>query len=298
MIVAEQKPVDELIKYIEGCKNVLIAACGTCVTVCMAGGEKEARELAALLEAKSLSDMGEADINELNKDSGDLKTEANGLNKDNSDIETNVNQMNKDHNGLKTETNGLNKDSGNIKNTGVTENAERWKNSGGKRRKLTVRVVVPKRQCDMEFLDDIAGSADGVDVILSMGCGAGVQYMAERFSKIPVLPAVNTRFIGVARDIGVWTEMCQGCGECILERTGGVCPVSRCSKSNFNGPCGGSSNGKCEIAPDVDCGWQLIYNRLKELGRLDRLYEIIEPKDWRTSRDGGPRKVEKKEVQL
>ncbi len=113
-----------------------------------------------------------------------------------------------------------------------------------------------------------------------------------------VLPAVNTRFIGVTRDVGVWTEMCQGCGDCVLERTGGVCPVSRCSKSNFNGPCGGSSGGKCEIDPGVDCGWQLIYDRLKELGRLEKLYEIIEPKDWRSSRDGGPRRLEKKEVRI
>ena len=220
MIVAEQKPLKEIIKSLEGFEKVIIAACGTCVTVCMAGGEKEALKIASILEL----------------------------------------------------------------------------NGKEKKAPISIKVVTPKRQCDVEFLDDLKEEFADCDVILSMGCGAGVQFMAERFRGKPVLPAVNTKFIGVARDVGVWTEMCQGCGECILEKTGGVCPVARCSKSNFNGPCGGSSNGKCEIDPGIDCGWQLIYDRLKELGRLEKLYEIIEPKDWRTSRDGGPRRVEKKEI--
>lgn len=222
MIVAEQKPLEEIIRSLEGFEKVVIAGCGTCVTVCMAGGEKEALKLAAVLEL----------------------------------------------------------------------------NRTDKTAPMKVKVITPKRQCDVEFLDDVADEFADADVILSMGCGAGVQFMAERFRGKLVLPAVNTKFIGVARDIGVWTEMCQGCGTCILEKTGGVCPVARCSKSNFNGPCGGSMDGKCEIDPGVDCGWQLIYDRLKELGRVEKLYEIIEPKDWRTSRDGGPRRVEKKEMRL
>jgi len=222
LIVAEQKPIEEIISSIEGFKNIVIAACGTCVTVCMAGGEKEALKLASVLEVQRRENGSE----------------------------------------------------------------------------MPVKVVTPKRQCDMEFLDDAADEFEGADAIISMGCGAGVQFLAERFRSKPVLPGVNTKFIGVAREIGVWTEMCQGCGDCILERTGGVCPVARCSKSNFNGPCGGSSNGKCEVDPGTDCGWQLIYDRLKELGRLYRMYDIMEPKDWRSSRDGGPRRVEKKEVRL
>jgi len=222
MIVAEQKPVKEIIESLEGFRRILIASCGTCVTVCMAGGEKEAVELKSLLDI-------------WNKETG-------------------------------------------------TEN--------------DINVVVPKRQCDVEFLDEIAVEAENADVILSMACGAGVQFMAERFPAKVVLPALNTKFMGVTRDVGLWTEMCQGCGNCILEKTGGVCPVTRCSKSNFNGPCGGSSGGKCEIDGNVDCGWQLIYDRLKALGRLDRLYEITDVRDWRTSRDGGPRKVEKKDMMV
>ncbi|MDF2522854.1 MAG: Methylene-tetrahydrofolate reductase subunit MetV [Clostridiales bacterium] len=218
MIVAEQKPLEEIIQSLNGFKKIAIAACGTCVTVCMAGGEKEALKLASMLE------LGDSE--------------------------------------------------------------------------KTLKVVTLKRQCDIEFLDDKSDELIDADVILSMGCGAGVQFMAERFRGKLVLPAINTKFIGVTRDVGVWTEMCQGCGSCILEKTGGVCPVARCSKSNFNGPCGGSSKGKCEIDPGIDCGWQLIYDRLKELGRLEKIYEIEEPKDWRTSRDGGPRRLEKKDMRI
>jgi hypothetical protein len=90
--------------------------------------------------------------------------------------------------------------------------------------------------------------------------------------------------------------MCQGCGNCLLAKTGGVCPVTRCSKINFNGPCGGSAAGKCEIDPDTDCAWQLIYDRLKRLGRVEKLLEISEIRDWRTARDGGPRSVRRDDV--
>jgi len=158
-----------------------------------------------------------------------------------------------------------------------------------------IRVVNLQRQCDREFFEAADEDAAWADAVLSMGCGAGVQFMAERYSK-PVIPALNTRFIGVNRDVGYWTEVCQGCGDCVLEKTGGICPVARCSKSIFNGPCGGSSGGKCEINPDTDCAWQLIYDRLKTLGRLDRLYETIPPRDWSLSRDGGPRRIRRSDV--
>ena len=222
MIVAEQKPLEEILKSIEGYDNIAIAACGTCVTVCMAGGENEALKLKSAIELEA-------------KEKG---------------------------------------------------------------KSINITVVTPKRQCDMEFLEEVLEDIEDVQAVLSLGCGAGVQFMAEKLKGMPVLPGLNTKFMGVTRDVGLWTEMCQGCGNCILERTGGVCPVTRCAKSNFNGPCGGSSNGKCEIDPDTDCAWQLIFDRMKELGKVDQLYEIIEPRDWRSSRDGGPRKIEKKEVQL
>ena len=124
-----------------------------------------------------------------------------------------------------------------------------------------------------------------------MACGCGVQEIARRFKEKPVLPAVNTAFMGASERQGVWAERCQGCGDCVLGLTGGICPIARCSKRLLNGPCGGSTNGKCEIDPDVDCAWQLIWDRLKALGIEDRYEENMPAKDWRTSRDGGPRKI-------
>ena len=158
-------------------------------------------------------------------------------------------------------------------------------------RDVEISVTTPFRQCDMEFLDNNELELEDADCILSMACGAGVQFMAEKFPDKVVLPGLNTSFIGVNRDLGYWTEMCQGCGNCVLEKTGGVCPVARCSKSHFNGPCGGSGDGKCEIDKQLECGWQLIYERMKRIGQLEKLTELEEIKDWSTSRDGGPRSM-------
>ena len=109
------------------------------------------------------------------------------------------------------------------------------------------------------------GSAE-YDAICSLGCGAGVQALAERFPKTPVYPGLNTQFIGILESQGVWTEKCAGCGNCRLGEFAGICPITRCAKRLFNGPCGGSQDGKCEVNPDLDCGWQLIYDRAKSTG--------------------------------
>ena len=159
----------------------------------------------------------------------------------------------------------------------------------------SISVTTPYRQCDMEFLDSSEVELENADCILSMACGAGVQFMAEKFPDKVVVPGLNTSFIGVNRDLGYWTEMCQGCGNCVLEKTGGVCPVARCSKSHFNGPCGGSGNGKCEIDEDVECGWQLIFERMNRLGQLSKLTELEDVRDWSTSRDGGPRTMRRED---
>jgi len=97
---------------------------------------------------------------------------------------------------------------------------------------------------------------------------------------------------------GVWAERCAACGDCILGLTGGICPIARCSKSLLNGPCGGSSKGKCEVNDQTDCAWQLIYDRLAGQGRLDLLMEIRPPKNWKASRDGGPRKIVREDLRL
>ena len=153
-----------------------------------------------------------------------------------------------------------------------------------------------ERQCDVEYIEPLREKVEQVDAVLSMACGCGVQFMAELYSDKPVLPAINTDFIGVTDRTGVWTERCGQCGNCVLHMTGGICPIARCSKTLLNGPCGGSQDGKCEISNDVDCAWQLIYDRMKTLGQLEMLEQVIPAKDWTTSRDGGPRKIVREDV--
>ena len=216
MIVADQKPIDEIIASLKDFKKVVIASCGTCVTVCMSGGEKEALAVKGLLEANEFS----------------------------------------------------------------------------------ASVVNLKRQCDDEFLDDLEMELLDGDVILSMACGVGVQFLSGKYKDKIVLLGLNTSFFGAAKELGYWEELCAGCGNCLLEKTGGICPIARCSKSILNGPCGGSQNGKCEIDNEIDCAWQLIFDKLSVIGRLDRLTEIYEPRDWRTSRDGGPRHLRKDDVNM
>jgi ferredoxin len=163
---------------------------------------------------------------------------------------------------------------------------------------IEVKEHTLERQCDHEYINEIKSFVNDYEVVVSMACGAGIQYVAEHYPSKIVLPAINTTFLGVTLEQGVWSERCQGCGECVLHLTGGVCPITRCAKSLLNGPCGGSSNGKCEIDKDTDCAWQLIINRLKELGQLDRYEEIIPAKDWSSSRDGGPRKRIREDLRL
>jgi len=222
MIVAEGKPIKEILEMIAPYDKILLVGCKGCVTVCSTGGEKEVGILASALR---------------------LARRAQG-------------------------------------------------------RPLEVKEMTLERQCDTEYLEPMREDVDRYPAILSIACGAGIQFLAEKFRKHPVLPGVDTQFIGVAEEQGVWTERCQACGNCVLDRTGGICPVARCSKSIFNGPCGGSKGGKCEIDSQVDCGWQLIYDRLKELGQLDKLETVQPVKDWSKSRDGGPRKRVREDLKI
>jgi len=157
----------------------------------------------------------------------------------------------------------------------------------GRKREIVEHTI--ERQCDAEYIEPILNKVKGVDKVLSLACGAGVQYVAELGLPTPVVPGINTTFIGVNLGDGRWAERCQACGNCVLEITGGICPIARCSKSLFNGPCGGSADGKCEIDPDTDCAWQLIYDRLKAIGKLENMERVIPARSWATSRDGGPR---------
>jgi ferredoxin len=223
MIKAEQKPMDEILQYIEPYNKILLSGCGACVTVCHAGGEKEVGLLASALRMA--------------------------------------------------------------------------RSKAGKT--IEIFEATPARQCEPEFALELAETIEKVEAVVSIACGVGVQTLVRHFPKMPVFPGVNTGFMGETVSHGVWEERCQACGNCILEKTGGICPVSRCAKQLFNGPCGGSSKGKCEIKRETDCAWQLIYDRLKNLDQLHRLEEIILPRRWGVeSRDTGPRRIVREDLKV
>ena len=117
------------------------------------------------------------------------------------------------------------------------------------------------------------------DSILVMTCGVGVQAVAAAVNKV-CHPACDTISLGGSRGEWKGSERCLECGECLLEYTGGICPLTACTKGLINGQCGGASKGKCELNPERDCGWELIYKRLKDLNQLDKLRRFISPKDY------------------
>jgi ferredoxin len=162
---------------------------------------------------------------------------------------------------------------------------------------LSVNELTLERQCDPEYVDTLAPQIEGAEAIVSMACGCGVQELARRYGQVRVFPAVNTKFMGASERAGVWAERCQGCGDCLLGLTGGICPIARCSKRLFNGPCGGSNNGKCEVSSEMDCAWALIWEKMKELGTTDQYEAVISAKDWRSGRGGGPRKIIREDLQ-
>jgi hypothetical protein len=121
---------------------------------------------------------------------------------------------------------------------------------------------------------------DRADCILVMSCGAGTQSAVELFKDKPVYPTNDSLFLGNMTRMQMFDERCSLCGKCILDKTGGICPVTACPKGLLNGPCGGTNDGKCEVSPDVDCAWVRIYERLKRIDRLEDMRQIAAPKDW------------------
>ena len=160
---------------------------------------------------------------------------------------------------------------------------------------IHVEEFTIERQCEDEFIQEASKVIARSDSVLSLACGAGVQAIARRFAKLPVLPGINTTFLGVLERQGFFTEECSGCGNCVLGTFGGICPVTRCAKKLLNGPCGGSQHGYCEIKSETECAWHLIIERLKALGQLSNLTAYVPPKDWRSSNSGGPRKLVRKD---
>ncbi|MCE5249040.1 methylenetetrahydrofolate reductase C-terminal domain-containing protein [bacterium] len=215
MIVAQRKTIPELMNILKGHRKVLVLGCGTCVTVCLAGGEREVCIIASALRMASRLRGAPVEIDE-----------------------------------------------------------------------LTI-----ERQCDNVFIEQAAEAIGRCEAVLSLGCGAGVQAIAERYREKPVYAGLDTAFLGILEEQGFWAEKCTSCGACVLSDYGGICPVTRCAKRLLNGPCGGSREDRCEVRPDRECAWQLIYNRLRDIGQLDRLRRIAPPKNWKTSRDGGCRVI-------
>jgi ferredoxin len=202
MIVAERKPFEEIKEMLKDYKKVLNVGCGTCVAVCLTGGEKEVDVLNAELDMARKLDEDPIELG----------------------------------------------------------------------------AATVERQCDREYLEALDDKIGDYEAILSMACGAGIQFLAERFPDMPVLPAVDTTFIGINQDVGWYEERCRSCSACVLAWTGGICPVTMCAKGLYNGPCGGTDRGKCEISQEQPCAWFEIYGRLAGQGRLDlikRYYAIV-----------------------
>ncbi|MCK4718414.1 MAG: methylenetetrahydrofolate reductase C-terminal domain-containing protein [Thermoplasmata archaeon] len=137
---------------------------------------------------------------------------------------------------------------------------------------------------DKRLLKPLKTEVEEADIILSMSCGNGTQTIAE-VTGAEVVPGNQTLFLGEIKRIGVFERNCMLCGECVLEETGGLCPVARCPKHMLNGPCGGSEGGKCEVNPEEECIWHNIYEKLEKAGKLDKLKKIQPPKDWSKSEE-------------
>ena len=217
MIVADRKPINELLDMIEDCNKM---GCKGCVTVCNVGGTKEVGILASTLKIA--------------------------------------------------------------------------RNKAGKTLEVVEETL--ERQCDPEYIQQVKDMVNDYDAVISMACGVGPQFLSEAYPKQRFFPAVNTTFFGGAVQHGIWAERCAGCGTCIIHNYDGMCPIARCSKSLLNGPCGGSADGMCEISKEVDCIWDLIVTKMMDQGRLEELMKQKPVKDWRTARDGGPRKSVREEL--
>jgi ferredoxin len=185
---------------------------------------------------------------------------------------------------------------GGEKETGLLSSALRM-DARMTNRELEIREITLERQCVYEFIDQLTGLTDQYDAVLSLACGAGVQAVAEVFPKTPILPALNTLFLGQTKEAGLWLENCRGCGDCRLHLFADVCPITRCAKQLFNGPCGGSQGGHCEVNPDVPCAWDQVVTRLEKLGRLDCLEEVYPPADWSKQQGVGLRKIVREDQQ-
>jgi hypothetical protein len=210
MLISEQKPMEEILSYLEVDNSIFIIGCKGCAEGWGSGGEKQVAEM-----GKSLQEQG----------------------------------------------------------------------------KTVTGSIVVDMLCDSALirlkLRTYKKEIAAADSILVLTDGAGVQTVAELVNKV-VHPGCNTLSSGGAHAEWKEAERCLECGDCMLEFTGGICPIARCSKHLLNGPCGGSQGGKCEVDPDIPCVWQEIVDRLASIGQLDKLERLVTPKNWSVSLTSGP----------
>lgn len=157
---------------------------------------------------------------------------------------------------------------------------------------------VLERQCEKEWVKEEEERILASDIVLSMSCSLGAQTIGDMYPHKIVVPGLNTAMFGVPEEQGLWSEKCLGCGDCIISTTGGICPIARCAKSMLNGPCGGSSEGHCEVNLDIECAWYAIHERLKLQDRLDLIDAVRPPKDWTPSHSGGRRILVREDAKL
>ena len=165
----------------------------------------------------------------------------------------------------------------------------------GKNIEITTHTL--ERQCEWEFVEQIADQIPNVDAVMSLACGIGVQCLAERYPELAVYPGINTTALAVRQEEGLWEARCSACGNCLLDQTFGLCPITRCAKSLQNGPCGGTrAEGKCEIDPETNCIWYRIFERAKARGKIEELLKIQQTMDWSNSKHGGPKRMLRKDL--
>ncbi len=116
--------------------------------------------------------------------------------------------------------------------------------------------------------------------VLIFSCGVGAQIVASLMEHKVVYTCCDTLYLNGFQGLNVQQFDCCQCGECYLNYTGGVCPLMNCSKSLINGPCGGAKEGKCEVNPEADCVWGVIYNRLEKMNKLDILKKVLVPRNY------------------
>jgi ferredoxin len=178
--------------------------------------------------------------------------------------------------------------------TGGEEDVRRIKAALEKEGKTVTGYCVPSAPCIAAKVKlELAKNRrliESSDAVLVLACGLGIQSVKDNLrSDKPIHVGCDTLFMGQIDAGNAFLERCSACGDCVLELTGMICPVTRCPKSLLNGPCGGQDKGKCEVDKDNDCVWILIYNELKKQGKLKLLREIRPPKDH--SKSTRPRKL-------